>query len=146
MAGRGPAPRDPRTLVGGARKQKISQLRIVAAEPIKQPALPESMPGGGDWPTQTIIWWQMWGDSPLASEFTATDWSELLDAAILHAKLWLDGDTKVASELRLRMANFGATPADRARLRIQFATADQAESKSAKTVPASRERRGPLTG
>ena len=35
----------------------------------------------------------------------------------------------MAAELRLRVAKFGATPEDRARLRIQFAQADEADSK-----------------
>ncbi|WP_443701391.1 phage terminase small subunit [Prescottella equi] len=47
--------------------------------------------------------------------------------------------------MRLRVAKFGATPEDRARLRIQFAAADEADGK--RTRPAggsSRDRRGPL--
>ncbi|MGA9310308.1 MAG: hypothetical protein WBV74_08045 [Pseudonocardiaceae bacterium] len=34
----------------------------------------------------------------------------------------------MASELRLRMAAFGATPADRARLRYQVALADEKDA------------------
>ena len=78
------------------------------------------------WPAQTRKWWQMWADSPLSNDFTATDWSELLDTARLHAEYWR-GNLKVAGELRLRAAKYGATPEDRARLRIQFAMADEAE-------------------
>ncbi|MFC0420147.1 hypothetical protein ACFFHP_06245 [Glutamicibacter ardleyensis] len=81
-----------------------------------------------DWPARTREWWQMWADSPLSKEFTSTDWSELMDTALLHAKFW-SGDTKLAGELRLRVAKFGATPEDRARLKIQFAAADEAEDR-----------------
>ena len=58
---------------------------------------------------------------------------------MVHNAFW-NGDQKCAAELRLRMANFGATPADRARLRIQVTTAIDVEEKSkAKgNVPASR--------
>jgi hypothetical protein len=42
------------------------------------------------------------------------------------------GDKAVAPELRLRVAKFGATPEDRARLRITFAAADEAEEKPAR--------------
>lgn len=70
----------------------------------------------------------MWGASPLAPEFTANDWSELLDTAVIHSAFWA-GDMKLAGELRLRVAKFGATPEDRARLRIQFAQADEADAK-----------------
>ncbi|OLT75211.1 hypothetical protein AWB96_15975 [Mycobacteroides chelonae] len=89
----------------------------------------------------------MWKDSPLSSEFTSTDWSELLDTAVLHARYW-SGDVKVAAELRLRVAKFGATPEDRARLRIQFAAANEADKKAnepgAKPNGGSKGRYGPL--
>lgn len=61
----------------------------------------------------------MWAKSAMAPTFTDTDWSELLDTAVLHGQFW-SGDSKVANELRLRVAKFGATPEDRARLKIAF--------------------------
>lgn len=121
MAGRGPAPKDPSKRA--RRNAPVSPLRVVEAQPADQPGLP-----AGDWHPRTVEWWAMWRDSPLAPEFTANDWSELLDAAVIHSGFW-HGDMKLASELRLRVAKFGATPEDRARLRIQFAQADEAESK-----------------
>lgn len=99
------------------------------------------MPDGEVWPARTRAWWRMWGASQLSSSFTANDWNELLDTALLHARLW-SGDARVAGELRLRVAKFGATPEDRARLRITFAQADEADSK--RPVESSRERRGVL--
>ena len=114
-------------------------MRVVAAEPVAQPELP-----AGGWPERTLQWWAMWGESPLSAEFTSTDWSELMDTALLHAAYW-SGDLKVAGELRLRVAKFGATPEDRARLRIQFATADRAEGAQAQPAGgSSREAYGPL--
>lgn len=98
-------------------------LPFVAGE---QPRLPAKQPDGKVWPARTKAWWAMWGRSPQAVLFTESDWAELLDTALLHARLW-SGDVKVAAELRLRVAKFGATPEDRARLRIQFAQADQAD-------------------
>jgi hypothetical protein len=109
-------------------------MRIIEAAPVAQPALPtvEVEQGGVlvefSWPARTVEWWEMWRDSPLATEFTATDWSELLDTALLHARFWR-GDVRLAPELRLRVAKFGATPEDRARLRITFAQADEADEK-----------------
>lgn len=153
MAGRGPAPKDP-----NARARRNSDpvaLRIIHADPVAQPELPEfdiTVEVDGElrtqefvWPARTRAWWQMWADSPLSADFTSTDWSELLDTALLHARLW-NGDHKVANELRLRTAKYGATPEDRARLRIQFAQADEADEKRAQPKPSSRARRGPLTG
>jgi|SRR5690625_1495866 len=125
MAGRGPRPKEAHRLAGnGAAKARLGELRVIHAEPVAQPELPDHV----DWPAETRQWWQMWAESPLSADFTSTDWSELRDTALLHAQLW-SGDTKVAAELRLRVAKFGATPEDRARLRITFAQADEADDK-----------------
>lgn len=67
----------------------------------------------------TLAWWETWRSSPQAQAFTETDWDFLVDTALLHARFW-KGDEKVAGELRLRVAKFGATPEDRARLRMQI--------------------------
>lgn len=154
MAGRGPAPKDPSKRV--RRNGDPIPLRVVEIEPTPQPELPEfdvQVKVDGElqsvrfeWPARTREWWRMWAESPLSAEFTETDWSELLDTARLHAAFW-SGQLSAAGELRLRVAKFGATPEDRARLRIQFAAADEAESKSSRPRGGSaRERRGPLTG
>ena len=152
MAGRGPAPKDNAV----RRNARVVALRVIQADPAPQPDLPEfnvkiTVKGEVyekrfDWPDQTREWWKMWRESPLATEFTMNDWSELLDTALLHAALW-NGDLSVMSELRLRVAKFGATPEDRARLRIQFARADVAEGGDGKpkTGSSARRRRGPLT-
>ena len=144
MAGRGPAPKDP-SKRARTNKDPLG-MRVITADPVEQPDLPEVVVNGEPfvWPARTVAWWKMWGDSPLADDFTSTDWSELLDTAFIHAQFW-SGDMKVAGELRLRVAKFGATPEDRARLRIQFAAADEADGKRAKpSAGSARQRRGPL--
>lgn len=144
MAGRGPQPKDPARRA--RRNADPSPLRVIHCEPVTQPDLPdfEVEQDGGlvefVWPARTQQWWAMWRDSPLSREFTETDWSELLDTAVLHAKFWR-GQTSLAGELRLRVAKFGATPEDRARLRITFAQADDAEDKRPTAGPSARERR-----
>lgn len=129
--GRGPRPKDP-----DKRARTNSDpvpLRKLPLQVGEQPELPEFVVDVyGErtpfvWPEQTREWWRMWRESPLSSEFTATDWSELRDTAVIHAKFW-QGDLKQAAELRLRVAKFGATPEDRARLRIVFAQADDADA------------------
>lgn len=132
-------------------------LRIITAQPVEQPALPTIEQVVVDefgvlkkkrfnWPTITKRWWKMWGESPLSAEYTETDWAFLMDTAYLHAMYW-KGDFKVAAELRLRVAKFGATPEDRARLRIQFAVADGLEDDgpSAEALPVSSRARGRKT-
>lgn len=82
---------------------------------VRGPELPDSH----EWPDATRSWWHTWRCSAQAKGFTDTDWSFLLDTAVLHAEFWL-GDRSVAAELRLRAAKFGATPEDRARLKIEI--------------------------
>jgi hypothetical protein len=147
MAGHGPAPK-PASRRAGHSNADVIPLRVLVAESVEQPDLPDfDIERDGElvsfsWPAQTVAWWQMWADSPLSANFTSTDWSELLDTSILHARLWR-GDHKVAGELRLRVAKFGATPEDRARLRITFAQANEAEDKPP-VASSSRARRGGL--
>lgn len=129
MAGKGAAPR-PTT---------PGSYRIIAAEPVTQPPLPKLVRYVLDefgerhkqvfrWHPMTRKWWKMWGESPLAKSFTANDWDELLQAAVLHSRYWR-GDSKAAAELRIRVAKFGATPEDRSRLRISLTTAEEKEQK-----------------
>lgn len=126
MAGKGPAPK-PANQRARNNKQP-APMRVVKSEPTPQPPLPECMPDGRFWPPQTMEWWGMWGQDPLSAEFRPTDWSELLDTAVIHGLYWM-GNVKMGNELRLRTARFGATQEDRLRLRIQYATADEAETK-----------------
>ena len=114
-------------------------FRVVEAVPESQPELPEftvQIVREGeieeqqfDWPAITRDWWQMWSEHPLSKEFTASDWSFLLDTARIHAAYW-SGDLKLGAELRQRVVQFGATPEARARLRITFAAANEAEKDS----------------
>lgn len=138
MAGRGPAPKPRERRARGARSEPtgVTVVRFVLGE---QPPLPDWV----DWPTRTVEWWEMWRESPLSEHFTASDWEFLLDTALLHAAVWGGGNLDRLAELRLRVAKFGATPEDRARLRIQFADADERDGGQPR-ARGSRERRGAL--
>jgi hypothetical protein len=111
MAGRGPAPKD-RSQV--RRRNAVEPLTVVTADGSKHGV---ELPETHEWPDSTVAWWETWRTCAQASTFTDTDWSFLLDTAVLHAEFWM-GDRSVAAELRLRVAKFGATPEDRARLKI----------------------------
>lgn len=113
MAGRGPAPKDA---LARPRDQRRRDADLTIVENDGATRGPE-LPDGIDWPDATRDWWETWRAAPQAQTFTDTDWSFLLDTAILHMEFW-DGDRSVAAELRLRAAKFGATPEDRARLKI----------------------------
>lgn len=136
MAGFGPPPKDPSKRA--RRNKEPAPLMVLPAVRVEQPSLPTIYVQVPDkdgnlvrkrfnWPKITHTWWRMWAESPLSKDFTDSDWSFLLDTALIHARFWR-GDTRLAGELRLRVAKFGATPEDRARLRITFAVADDAEN------------------
>ncbi|MFF1792652.1 hypothetical protein ACFVXQ_00165 [Kitasatospora sp. NPDC058263] len=132
MAGVGPAPKDP---ANRARRNKGSAPQtILRFEKAEAPELPDFRIDAGEdglvefvWPARTREWWATWVASPQAEHFSSTDWEFLLDTALIHAKVW-SGDTSVAAELRLRVAKFGSTMEDRARLRMTFAQADDADA------------------
>jgi hypothetical protein len=48
----------------------------------------------------------------------AVDWDFMLDTAMMHSAMWT-GEMKMAAEVRIRVAKFGATPEDRLRLKVQ---------------------------
>ena len=116
MAGRGPAPKGTRSRVRDQKRDE-AQLTVLpeSVDEIRGPELPE----GFEWPPATVTWWETWRRSPQAQTFTDTDWSFLMDTAVMHAEFWL-GNRALAAELRLRVAKFGATPEDRARLRLSI--------------------------
>lgn len=142
MAGVGPSPQSR-----SARRNKDPKpSTVLEFRRGEQPALPDSI----DWHPQTILWWTQWAEWAEALEesgggFTVTDWSFLLDTALMHHAMWSKGQWTLAAEVRLRVAKFGATPEDRARLRIQFADADAKDAKRPAPNTSARSRRGPLT-
>lgn len=93
------------------------------------------LPDGDEWHPATLRWWKRWCDSPLAQNLPAVDWSELEACAVLHHEYMRKRTFTLASELRLRMAAYGATPADRARLRYSVATADEKDERRSKVAP-----------
>lgn len=138
MAGNGPAPKPANRRA--RRNADPKALTVLRFDPAAAPGLPDDI----DWHPRTLDWWKMWADSAQAENFTATDWSFLLDTALMHHAMWSKGQWTLAAEVRLRVAKFGATPEDRARLRMVFADADEKDEKRAKRTQGSRERYGPL--
>jgi hypothetical protein len=124
MAGRG-TPAAP-----GSRRYRdaAAAVSILVDGKRRGPALPTYSPfvdSAGKripWHPQTRRWWNNWRTSPQAVRMlTDPDWDTLLDAAVLHHRFW-NGELGLAGELRLRVAKFGATPEDRARLRVEVGT------------------------
>lgn len=117
MAGRGPAPGSGAKPDSERRRRNSPEaLTVITADgKTYGPELPDTH----EWPDATKAWWETWRTCALAQKFTRTDWAFLLDTAVLHAEFWM-GDRSLAGELRLRAAKFGATPEDRARLKIEI--------------------------
>ena len=113
MPGRGPAPKPVLQRESRTQARNDAATKLAADGVLRGPELPP-----GQWHDRTVAWWDTWRRSPQAQAFTETDWDSLLEAALLHTALW-EGDLKVAPELRLRVAKFGATWEDRQRLRVQ---------------------------
>lgn len=111
------------------------------------PNLPKDI--GVHWCPRTQAWWDVWRDSPQAMVMTDTDWESMLETAYLHHEFWspkivMNYKTKkleqvskspaelknIATELRARVAAFGATFEDRLKLRMQIMTPqlEQAEA------------------
>jgi hypothetical protein len=126
MAGRGAAPKDKSQV--RYRNKPPAVPTLVADGKVYGPELPASH----EWPEATVKWWEAWRTTPQARKFAETDWSFLLDTAVLHAEFWL-GNRTLAAELRLRVAKFGATLEDRARLKFAVGEPDTAPD-----VPATR--------
>lgn len=141
MAGRGPAPKDPARRA--RRHRDPVPTTLLRHEAVRPPRWPKARPDGRAWPAATVAWWRTWVRSPQAEHFGSTDWSFLLDTALVHAR-FVEGDLDRAGELRLRVAKFGATMEDRARLRMQFAAADEADARRPPAADTARERYGDL--
>lgn len=125
MAGHGPPPKDPtkRRRRNGADEEPTV---VVPDDELRGPELPEGVLGVDtktgeltEWHPRTLSWWQTWRESAQAQTFTATDWEFLIDTALMHHSMWDKGQWTLAAEVRLRAAKFGATPEDRARLKLK---------------------------
>lgn len=133
MPGRGPAPKAVRSRPNDTARRQAEMTKVAQDGGIRGPDLPEF-----DWHPRTLTWWDTWRRSPLAKEFGPTDWDFLVDTAFLHSAMW-NGDVRLAGELRLRSAKFGATPEDRLRLKVQIE--DEVEQVTKTPVPKARKAR-----
>jgi hypothetical protein len=137
MAGRGPAPQ--------AKKRRRNAdptpgTKVVRDNRTRGPRLPaDCLPDGEVWHPRTRAWWTSWRKSPQAAVFTPTDWDFLLDTALMHHTMWSKGRWEFASEVRLRVAKFGATIEDRARLRLEVESPAAARRAAAAARPATGE-------
>lgn len=131
MPGIGPPPKEP-SRRAGHRKDPNPTTRL-PFKPCVPPDLPEDCEF--DWHPQTRAWWKVWQECPQATMMGETDWAYMLDTALMHHHMWGRQQWTLAAEVRQRLAQFGATPADRLRLRIQWADADNKDLPQTVPIP-----------
>lgn len=88
----------------------------------------ENTPVREMWHPATLRWWDNFRSSPQATRMTTdVDWDYLLDTALMHHVSWQSGgkNSERFAEIRIRVANFGATYADRLRLRLEVEVPEQ---------------------
>ncbi|WP_328967972.1 phage terminase small subunit [Streptomyces sp. NBC_00239] len=152
MAGRGPAPKDPTRR--RRRNAADPETVITPDDEMRGPELPAGVLGDEDgepvdWHPMTKLWWDSWRTSAQAQTFVMTDWLFLIDTALMHHTMWAKGRWEFASEVRLRAAKFGATPEDRARLKLKVddpMNAPQRATQRPDNVADINSRRARLTG
>ncbi len=138
MAGRGPAPKARR-----ARARDAVVTRPLESDgEVRGPELP----GDIEWHPRTVVWWETWRRAPQAQEFQPTDWSFLLDTALMHHTMWLKEKWEFAAELRLRASKLGATVEDRLRLRQSIVMPGDVEARPVGSVADIASRRARLMG
>lgn len=115
MAGRGPAPKPQLTRDNDQARREAATTKVTNDGVLRGMPLPNETP----WHPRTVAWWATWRRSPLAQTFTEADWDFLLDTALLHSEMW-NGETRLASEIRLRVSAFGSTPEARLRLKLKI--------------------------
>ena len=127
MAGRGPAPKASR-----ARKRDEQETELLVDDgALRGPELPEGvLPDGEDWHPQTRALWDALRRNPLLADEPDLGWQFLVDTALMHHTMWQKGRWEFASEVRLRVAKYGATPEDRQRLKVKIATPEQVKAES----------------
>lgn len=121
MAGNGPAPKDRR---GRDRDNKALQELVYNGQVFGDP-LPEGVLGFTEegepipWHPQTVVWWESLRRWPLMQDEPAVSWMNMVDTARIH-HLWWCGRLDLANEFRLRLANYGISPADRRRIGVKY--------------------------
>jgi hypothetical protein len=115
---RGPKPKE-----NAVRRNKHEHTQTLSSSTTEGRALP---PGLGVKTAGAKRFWRTWATSPQAAKWAETDWAEL-EITVKLVDSFYAGDTKLAGEIRQRVAKWGATVEDRARLRMSIEDQDQGD-------------------
>ena len=126
MGSRGPAPKE-----NAVRRNKHENSTELSLGPREARELPRALPVST---AGAKRFWKTWSSSPQSAEWLETDWTELEITTVLVDQLY-QGDTKLAGEIRQRVAKWGATAEDRARLRMKLEKPKDESPEKADTEP-----------
>jgi hypothetical protein len=121
---RGPKPKE-----NAQRRNKHEHAQTLSSSTTEGRALP---PGLGIKSAGARRFWRTWATSPQAGAWAETDWAEL-EITVKLVDAFYQGDVKLAGEIRQRVAKWGATTEDRARLRMSL---EDNEDQADETAPA----------
>lgn len=120
MPGNGPLPKD-----ASQRRRRNADAVTTTILPADGPDGPTpELPGGHDYDSRTLAWYETWRGSPQAATFLPTDWQRLHMLAELVQEYWSEPRKDLLAEIRLNEASLGGTAADRVRLRWTVAEPD----------------------
>lgn len=149
MAGMGPPPKNPKTRQRQNKTSTAAKLKG-GSDPVTA-ELPKRVSGEVPWHPETVEFWRLVWDSPMASEYDQAD----VPGMVLLARL-MDrfnyGEIQLAAEIRLQRQCYGLTPLDRRRLQWEIERGDSAEARfkrRSETAPKRKKGRDPrkaLTG
>lgn len=124
MPGNGPLPKDP-----SQRRRRNADAVTTTILPANGPegSTPD-LPGGHDYDSRTLAWYETWRSSPQAATFLPTDWQRLHMLAELVQQYWEEPKKELLAEIRLNEAALGGTAADRIRLRWTVAEAEEEQT------------------
>lgn len=146
MAGHGPAPKTTRSRKRDTDRRDAETEVLNPTGRARGPKLPaDVLPDGEDWHPQTKTLWEALRRDPILADETPVGWQFLLDTMLMHHTMWAKGRWEFASEVRLRLAKYGATPEDRMRLKVRVERPGKQPATPSPTpedTPAAARRRG----
>jgi len=102
-------PPAPKPAATRQRLNRATSAATLVAPAIARAALPERT----DWHDLTLAWWSTIWASPMVGEWVDADVPGLILLADLVNRYWMDGDPKIAAEIRLQQREFGLSPLSR---------------------------------
>ena len=134
MAGRGPAPKPAHLRQRTNRKAGATVIEA----PIDANVPPLAHPSGEEWHPATLKAWREFFESPMATQWLATDITGLEMLAVCYDQFYKTGNIDFIKEIRLQRPHYGLTPLDRSRLQWEVTRGEEAERKRQRPTPVRR--------